>query len=98
MDEDAALFGLALPAMELPDAAHFLLFEENAPVVDAVHCLDDCAWQYTGMGDLIGLDYPAARLIWQGLGITLDTEAFKGVMVFSKTVVQELNKRKKPSL
>ena len=79
-----------------PEATDFAVLPENWPVLKAFFRLDGCAWQVSGMGDLMGLDYTAAHIIWQGCGIVLDTEAFKGVMLFSKTVVQFLAKNKKP--
>ena len=46
------------------------------------------------MGDLVGLDYPAARIIWDYAGIKFDSETFKGIMIFSRTVVEEINKKR----
>lgn len=65
------------------------------PIIEAFFILDDCAWQYTGMGELIGLDYKAADVIWKRSGVDLKPEQFKGVMLFARTVVSELRKRKK---
>ena len=48
----------------------------------------------TAMGDLIGLNYQAADIIWKYAGITLNPEQFKGLMLFAKTVVTERNKKK----
>lgn len=95
MDEDAALFGLALPDINTPSDHHFEVFKDNWPILEAFFVLDGCAWQYTGMGDLIGLGYSAAQVIWGLSGIHPDTETFRGLMLFARTVVDELNKRKK---
>ena len=95
MDEDAALFGMTMPEIELPDETHFEVLKENWPVLEAFFILDGCAWQISGMGDLIGLDYSAAHIIWGYAGIKPDQDVFMGLMLFAKTVVNELNKRKK---
>ena len=95
MEEDAALLGLTLPSNEAPKEIHFEVLKENWPVLEAFLVLNDCAWQFTGMGELIGLDYAAAHIIWGYSGIKPTQEVFAGVMLFSKTVVYELNKRKK---
>ena len=71
------------------------MFKDNWPVLEAFFVLDGCAWQFTGMGDLIGLDYTAAHIIWGYAEIKLSPEEFVGVMLFSKTVVNELNSLKK---
>jgi hypothetical protein len=84
-----------LPELDEPEDVHFEVFKENIPVIEAFFNLDGCAWQYTGMGELIGLDYQAAHIIWTYAGVKLDAEQFKGVMLFSKTVADELRKRKK---
>lgn len=70
------------------------MLPENMPALEAFFTLDGCAWQYTGMGDLVGLDYSAAKIIWDFAGVVLDKEQFQGVMLFSRTVVNELKKKK----
>lgn len=98
MEEDVAMLGITLKLPDTltePEDSYFSVLPENWPVLEAFWVLDGCAWQYTGMGDLIGLDYTAADLIWRGCGMVLDTEVFRGVMLFSKTVVLELAKHKK---
>ena len=95
MDEDAALFGVTMPDMDEIEATNFEVLEENWSVVEAILILDDCAWQISGMGDLIGLDYSAAHIIWGYAGIKPNQDVFMGLMLFAKTVVNELNKRKK---
>lgn len=95
MDEDAALFGVTMPDMDEIEATNFEVLEENWPVLDAFFILDGCAWQISGMGDLIGLDYSAAHIIWGYAGIKPNQDVFMGLMLFAKTVVNELNKRKK---
>ena len=83
--------------MELPEApieADFELFECHVPVLEAFFALDGCAWQFTGMGDLIGLDYKAAEVIWTYLDIRLDKDTFAGLMLFSRTIVDELTKKR----
>jgi hypothetical protein len=94
LQEDAALLGIRLPDIEDPEEIDFELFPENIPVIEAFFILDGCAWQYTGMGYLIGLDYPAAKIIWNGCGINLSVEDFQGVMLFSRAIVNELNKQR----
>ena len=79
---------------EAPDEQHFEVFKSNVPVLEAFFALDGCAWQFTGMGDLIGLDYKAADVIWSHLGISLDKDTFAGLMLFSRTLVIELNKKR----
>ena len=64
MDEDAALFGMTMPDIDVPEETHFEVLKDNWPVLEAFFVLDGCAWQYSGMGDLIGLDYSAAHIIW----------------------------------
>jgi len=71
------------------------VFKENIPVIEAFFILDGCAWQYAGMGELVGMDYQAAHIIWTYAEIKLDAEQFAGVMLFARTVVDELRKRKK---
>ncbi len=95
MDEDAALFGMTMPEIELPEETHFEVLKDNWPVLEAFFILDGCAWQTTGMGDLIGLNYQAAQVIWSYAGISPDRDTFMGLMLFARTVVDELNKRKK---
>ena len=70
------------------------MFDVNVPVLDAFFALDGCAWQLTGMGDLIGLDYKAAKVIWSYLDLKVDKDTFAGLMIFSRTVVNELNKKR----
>jgi hypothetical protein len=86
--------GISLLQNEEKEAAHFEILKENAQVLEAFFILDGCAWQYAGMGDLVGLDYPAAKIIWDYAGIQFDSETFKGIMLFSRTVVEELNKKR----
>ncbi|MDP2099838.1 MAG: DUF1799 domain-containing protein [Methylobacter sp.] len=80
--------------MDLPPEVDFEVLPENMPALEAFFTLDGCAWQYTGMGDLVGLDYSAAKIIWDFAGVVLDKEQFQGVMLFSRTVVNELKKKK----
>ena len=87
--QSAADFGIILDDVE-PEADDFELLPENEAAVTAFFALDGCAWQYAPMGGLIGLDYPAAKTIWDGLGITLDSATFSGVMLFSKTLAELL--------
>jgi len=87
--------GIQLPELEEQEEQHFEVFKCNAPVLEAFFILDGCAWQYTGMGDLIGLDYQAAQVIWGYAGMAIDAEVFRGVMLFSRTIVDELNKKRK---
>jgi len=94
MDEDAALFGMTLPDMEEQDEQHCYVLKSNWPVLEAFFSLDGCAWQYTGMGDLIGLDYSAAHIIWGYIGLKVDKDTFLGLMLFTRTIVDELNIRK----
>ena len=86
--------GITLPEFEEKEAEHFEILKCNAPVLEAFFILDGCAWQYAGMGDLIGLDYPAAKIIWDYAGIKFDSEVFRGIMLFTRTVVEELNKKR----
>ena len=98
MEEDAAAFGITLNLPDEiiePETIHFEVFKDNWPVLEAFFVLDGCAWQFSSMGDLIGLDYTAAHIIWAYAEIKLSPEEFAGVMLFSKTVVSELNSRKK---
>lgn len=83
-----------IPEIDLPPPVDFAVLPENMPSLEAFFVLDGCAWQYTGMGDLIGLDYPAAKIIWEFAGVVLDKEQFQGVMIFARTVVNELSKKK----
>ena len=94
MDEDAALFGMTIPDMDEIEATNFEVLEENWPVLEAFFILDGCAWQTSGMGDLIGIDYNAAHIIWGYADMIPTPEAFIGLMHFSKTIVDILNKRK----
>jgi len=87
--QSAAEFGIVLEYLE-PEQIDFELLPENEAAVTAFFALDGCAWQYAPMGGLIGLDYPAAKTIWDGLGITLDSDAFAGVMLFSKNLAELL--------
>jgi len=86
--------------VDLPEADeenHFEIFRCHVPVLEAFFALDGCAWQFTGMGDLIGLDYKAAEVIWSRLQIDPNKDTFIGLMLFSRTIVNELNKkRQKP--
>ena len=95
MDEDAALFGVTMPDMDEIEATNFEVLEENWPVVEAICILDDCSWQILGVGDLVGLDYSSAHIIWGYAGIKPNQDVFMGLRLFVKTVVNELNKRKK---
>lgn len=94
MNEDAALFGLVLPEIEEPEEINFEVMKCNWPVLEAFFILDGCAWQYAGMGDLIGLNYQAAQVIWGYAGIKPNKDTFIGLMLFTHSVVNELNKRK----
>lgn len=94
LQEDARILGIRLPEIKNSEE-DFEVWPENWPVIEAFFSLDGCAWQYSAMGELIGLDYKAAEVIWKGLAITLDTESFRGVMIFSGTLAAELNKRNK---
>jgi hypothetical protein len=87
--------GLQLSAVEEIESVHFEVFKSNLPVIKAFFALDDCAWQYTDMGQLIGLDYPVAHVIWASLGITLTHDEFSGLMLFARVICVELNKRMK---
>lgn len=89
------MFGIQLPEPNEVEDAHFEVFPSNWPVISAFFALDNCAWQYSSMGDLLGLDYPAAKVIWDGLGITLQAKTFAGVMLFTRTIVNELAKERK---
>jgi hypothetical protein len=88
------VLGIKLPERESPEAIHFEVFKDNMPAIEAFLMLDGCAWQYTGMGELIGLDYSAADVIWNRTGVKLTPGTFRGVMLFSRTVATELNKKK----
>jgi hypothetical protein len=94
MDEDAALFGLVLPEVEDQEEADFEVLKDNWPVLEVFFALDDCAWQHTGMGDLVGLDYQAAHIIWGYAGIKPNKDTFMGLMLFTRAIVNERNKRK----
>jgi len=87
--------GIQLPEIDEQEVQHFEVLKCNVPVLEAFFILDGCAWQYTGMGDLIGLDYQAAQVIWGYAGMAIDAETFRSVMLFSRTVVDELNKKRK---
>ena len=87
--------GIQLPELVEQEAQDFEVLKCNVPVLEAFFILDGCAWQYTGMGDLIGLDYYAAQVIWSYAGMAIDAETFRGVMLFSRTVVDEMNKKRK---
>lgn len=87
------MLGINLADNEAPEPEDFPVLKSNWPVLNAFFALDGCAWQYTSMGHLIGLDYAAAHVIWNGLGITLSVEEFSGLMVFARTVADELNKK-----
>jgi hypothetical protein len=95
MEADAAIFGMMLPEKEEQEPQHFEIFKSNIPAVEAFFALDGCAWKCSEMGIMIGLDYPAAKIIWDGLGVKLSPDTFKNVMVFSRTIADELNKRRK---
>jgi hypothetical protein len=95
MEADAAIFGMMLPEKEEQAQEHFEIFKSNIAAVEAFFALDGCAWNCSEMGIMIGLDYPAAKIIWDGLGMTLSPDTFGKVMVFSRTVADELNKRRK---
>ena len=88
------MFGLAQPELELLGSEDFELFKSNAPVISAFYALGGCAWKHTGMGDLVGLDYTAADIIWRYQGIKLTKAQFSGLMLFSSEIVNILNKRK----
>lgn len=88
------MFGLPLPVVEETGSVDFEVFKSNLPILDAFFILDGCAWQVTGMGDLLGLDYPAAKIIWDYAGVCLSPGQFRGVMAFSRTVAIELNKKR----
>lgn len=88
------MFGLVLPEIDDQGDIDFPVWKSNWPVLEAFFALDGCAWQHTGMGDLVGLDYPAAHIIWGYAGIKVDKETFIGLMLFTRTVVNELSKRK----
>jgi hypothetical protein len=88
------MLGIKLPDIEEPEEEHFEVLKENVPVLEAFFILDGCAWQYTGMGDLVGLDFQAAKVIWDYAGLSISADDFKGLMLFSKTVVIELNKQR----
>ncbi|TAL50034.1 MAG: hypothetical protein EPN89_05375 [Methylovulum sp.] len=77
---------------ELPpvDDADFELLAENQAAVKAFFVLDDSAWQFSSMGEIICLDYLAADVIWRRLSLELDSDAFAGVMLFSKTIANLL--------
>lgn len=89
------MFGIQLPGKDEMEDVHFEVFPSNWPVLSAFFALDGCAWQYSSMGELIGLDYPAAKVIWDGLGLALKPHTFAGVMLFTRTIVNELAKVKK---
>jgi hypothetical protein len=94
LDEDAMMLGISLPKIEIEES-HFYLMRENIQVIEAFFVLDGCAWQYTSLGELIGLNYPAARVIWNGLDMKLSKDCFEGVMLFTKTIANTINKRLK---
>jgi hypothetical protein len=85
---------LALPELDEPCEEDFEIFKSNAPVISAFFALGGCAWKHTGMGDLVGLDYTAADIIWRYQGIKLTKEQFSGLMLFSSEIVNIINKRK----
>jgi hypothetical protein len=95
LEEDARLLGIKLPELEEPEEVDFILMKCNAPIVEAFLMLNDRAWQFTGMGELIGLDYKAADVIWNRSGIKLTPDQFRLLMLFEQTVTTELRKRKK---
>lgn len=88
------MFGIQLPNQNEVEDVHFEVFPSNWPVISAFFALDGCAWQYSSMGDILGLDYLAAKVIWDGLGITVKPKTFAGVMLFTRTIVNILLKRK----
>jgi hypothetical protein len=89
------VLGIKLPERKSPEEIHFEVFKDNMPAIEAFLMLDGCAWQYSGMGELIGLDYKAADVIWHRADVPLDAESFRGVMLFSRTIVTELKKQRK---
>lgn len=94
MEDDAALLGINLPVMEEPETQDFEVFKENMPVLKAFFALEGAAWQYTGMGDLVGLDVQAAKIIWDYLGIKITPDIFSGMLLFTNTVVYERSKKR----
>jgi hypothetical protein len=86
---------LILPDLGAAEPEHFEIFKEHLPVLEAFFILDGCAWNCSDMGVMIGLDYPAAKVIWDYAGIKLTPDVFRGVMAFSRTVADELNKKRK---
>jgi hypothetical protein len=89
------LLGIKLPEQEEPEEVDFILMKCNAPIVEAFLMLNDRAWQFTGMGYLIGLDYKAADVIWTRSGFELTPDQFRLLMLFEQTVTSELRKQKK---
>lgn len=69
--------------------------KENMPILEAFFELDGSAWDFTGMGDLVGLDVSKAKIIWDYLEVKITPDIFKGVLLFANTIVYERNKRKK---
>ena len=65
------------------------------PILAAFFALNDRAWQYTGMGELVGLDYKAAEVIWKMSGVKLRPGQFRLLMLFEQTVTSELRKKVK---
>jgi hypothetical protein len=89
------MLGLQLPDLDDQIPEDFEVLKSNAPVLQAFFALDGCAWQYSGMGDLIGLDYQAADIIWTRLELTVPSDVFAGVMLFARTVVSGLLAQRK---
>jgi hypothetical protein len=86
------MFGITLPDIEELDDPDFEVMEENANAINAFLTLNDCSWQFSSMGDLIGLDFQSAKVIWDYAGISVSPEDFNGVMLFSTVVAAETNK------
>ncbi|MCK9621990.1 MAG: hypothetical protein M0R47_15830 [Methylobacter sp.] len=83
-----------LPEIEEHESHDFEVFKENMPVLEAFFVLEGSAWKYTGMGDLIGLDVQAAKIIWDYLQTEITPDIFRGIMLFTNTVTQERGKQR----
>lgn len=89
------MLGINLPVMDEPETQDFEVFKENMPVLEAFFALEGAAWQYTGMGDLVGLDVQAAKIIWDYLAVRITPDIFSGILLFTNTVVYERSKKRK---
>ena len=91
--DDAAAFGLALPAPELPADADFEVLPDNWPIVQMFLRLQT-QWR-TAMSGLVGLDYGVAEWLFRLYEVEDPRSLLEGLQVMEAAAIVKLNDRAK---